>query len=80
MVSAYVRDITGALQLAWYNMPYMRANIKAGRCMYSRRSSKKTGPSDDEAAQVFTEEAYETVVNSMQPVYGQTRGLAIKPL
>ena len=31
MVSAYVRDMTGTLQLAWYNMPYMRANIKSGQ-------------------------------------------------
>ena len=51
MVSAYVRDITGALQLAWYNMPYMRANIKSGQ-MYVFRGKvvKKTGPSDDGAA------------------------------
>ena len=31
-----------------------------------------------EQPEVFTEEAYETVVNSMQPVYGQTRGLSNK--
>ena len=51
MVSAYVRDITGALQLAWYNMPYMRANIKSGQ-MYVFRGKvvKKAGPSDDGAA------------------------------
>ena len=34
MVSAMIRDLTGTLQLAWFNMPYMRANVKAARCMY----------------------------------------------
>ena len=33
-----------------------------------------------EQPEVFTEEAYETVVNSMQPVYGQTRGLSNKTI
>lgn len=50
MVSAYVRDITGALQLAWYNMPYMRANIKSGQMYVFRGKVVKTGPSDDGAA------------------------------
>lgn len=81
MVSAYVRDITGALQLAWYNMPYMRANIKSGQ-MYVFRGKvvKKRGRLMMEQPEVFTEEAYETVVNSMQPVYGQTRGLSNKTI
>ena len=82
MVSAYVRDITGALQLAWYNMPYMRANIKSGQMYVFRgKSSKKSrGRLMMEQPEVFTEEAYETVVNSMQPVYGQTRGLSNKTI
>ena len=81
MVSAYVRDLTGALQLAWYNMPYMRANIKSGQ-MYVFRGKvvKKRGRLMMEQPEVFTEEAYENVVNSMQPVYGQTRGLSNKTI
>ena len=50
MVSAYVRDITGALQLAWYNMPYARQYQKRADVCIPGKSSKKTGPSDDGAA------------------------------
>ena len=69
MVSAYVRDMTGTLQLAWYNMPYMRANIKSGQ-MYVFRGKvvRKRGRLMMEQPEVFTEEAYANIVDSMQPV------------
>ena len=81
MVSAYVRDMTGTLQLAWYNMPYMRANIKSGQ-MYVFRGKvvRKRGRLMMEQPEVFTEEAYANVVDAMQPVYGQTRGLSNKTI
>lgn len=81
MVSAYVRDMTGTLQLAWYNMPYMRANIKSGQ-MYVFRGKvvRKRGRLMMEQPEVFTEEAYANIVDSMQPVYGQTRGLSNKTI
>ena len=69
MVSAYVRDMTGTLQLAWYNMPYMRANIKSGQIYVFRgKVVRKRGRLMMEQPEVFTEEAYANIVDSMQPL------------
>lgn len=81
MVSAVIRDLTGTLQLAWFNMPYMRANVKSGQMYVFRgRVVKKRGRLIMEQPEVFTREAYEALEHSMQPVYGQTRGLSNKSI
>lgn len=81
MVTAQIKDLTGSLQLTWYNMPYMRANVKSGQ-MYVFRGKvvKKRGRLIMEQPEVFTPDAYEQLENSMQPVYGQTRGLSNKTI
>ena len=81
MVSAVIRDLTGTLQLAWFNMPYMRANVKSGQMYVFRgRVVKKRGRLMMEQPEVFTREAYDALEHSMQPVYGQTRGLSNKTI
>lgn len=81
MVSAMIRDLTGTLQLAWFNMPYMRANVKSGQMYVFRgRVVKKRGRLMMEQPEVFTREAYDALEHSMQPVYGQTRGLSNKTI
>ncbi len=81
MVSASVKDITGKLQLVWYNMPYMRANLKTGQLYVFRgRVVKKRGRLIMEQPEVFLPEAYEALSQCMQPVYGQTRGLGNKAI
>ena len=71
MVSAMIRDLTGTLQLAWFNMPYMRANVKSGQMYVFRgRVVKKRGRLMMEQPEVFTREAYDALEHSMQPVYG----------
>lgn len=79
LVSAQIRDLTGSLQLAWYNMPYMRSHLKTGEMYVFRgRVAKKRGRLVMEQPEVFTPEAYEALEDSLQPVYGQTRGLGNK--
>lgn len=81
IVSVQLKDLTGSLQVSWYNMPYMRANLKSGETYVFRgRVVKKRGRLVMEQPEVFTPKAYEAVVHSMQPVYGQTRGLSNKTL
>lgn len=81
MVSAVIRDLTGTLQLAWFNMPYMRANVKSGQMYVFRgRVVKKRGRLIMEQPEVFSREDYEALEHSMQPVYGQTRGLSNKTI
>ena len=81
LVSAQIRDLTGSLQLAWYNMPYMRSHLKTGEMYVFRgRVAKKRGRLVMEQPEVFIPEAYEALVYSLQPVYGQTRGLGNKDI
>ena len=81
LVSAQIRDLTGSLQLAWYNMPYMRSHLKTGEMYVFRgRVAKKRGRLVMEQPEVFTPEAYEALEDSLQPVYGQTRGLGNKDI
>ena len=76
-----VRDMTGALQLTWYNMPYLRNVLQMGQILVFRgRVVKKNGRFTMEQPEVFTPEQYRGVMHSMQPVYSQTKGLGNKAI
>lgn len=76
-----VRDMTGTLQLTWYNMPYLRNVLQMGQILVFRgRVVKKSGRLTMEHPEVFTPEQYRSVMHSMQPVYGQTKGLGNKAI
>ncbi len=76
-----VRDLTGTLQLTWYNLPYLAATLQMGRQLTFRgRVVKKHDRLTMEQPEVFEPEAYEKVMHSMQPVYAQTRGLSNKTI
>lgn len=81
VVTLRLRDLTGSLQVSWFNMPYMRTNLKAGESYVFRgRVVKKRGRLVMEQPEVFTPEAYAELVHSMQPIYGQTKGLGNKAI
>ena len=81
IVSVQLKDLTGSLQVSWYNMPYMRANLKTGvKYVFRGRVVRKRGRMVMEQPEVFTPESYEVLAGSMQPVYGQTRGLSNKTI
>ncbi|MDO4268036.1 MAG: ATP-dependent DNA helicase RecG [Eubacteriales bacterium] len=78
---ATVKDVTGGLQLTWYNMPYLRAVLQPGQLMIFRgRVVKKGGRLTMEQPAIFTPEAYGDVMDSMQPIYSQTKGLGNKAI
>ncbi|GLB26204.1 ATP-dependent DNA helicase RecG [Lacrimispora xylanolytica] len=79
VITTTLKDATGTLALTWYNMPYLHSTLKAGmRAIFRGRIVKKSGRLTMEQPEVFTPEAYEQVVHSMQPIYGQTKGLSNK--
>lgn len=81
MVSVYLKDLTGSVQVTWFNMPYMKNNLKPGiPYVFRGRVVKKRGRLMMEQPEVFTREAYEAIAPSMQPVYGQTKGLGNKAI
>lgn len=81
VIVATVKDMTGNLQLTWYNMPYLRNTLQMGQFLVFRgRAVKKGGRLTMEQPEIFTPEAYEAVRDSMQPIYGQTKGLGNKAI
>ena len=76
-----VRDMTGALQLTWYNMVYLKNILQMGQILVFRgRVVKKNGRLTMEQPEVFTPEQYRSIMHSMQPVYAQTKGLGNKAI
>lgn len=76
-----VKDMTGSLTLTWFNMPYLRTVLQMGKILVFRgRVVKKNNRLSMEQPEIFTPEAYGAVMHSMQPVYGQTRGLGNKAI
>ena len=81
VIVAVVKDMTGSLQLTWYNMPYLRTTLQMGRILVFRgRVVKKNNRLTMEQPEIFTPEGYQAVMHSMQPVYGQTKGLGNKAI
>lgn len=76
-----LRDATGTLAVVWYNMPYLRGSLKAGeRFIFRGRVVKKRGRLTLEQPEIYRPEAYGALVSTMQPVYGQTKGLGNKAI
>ena len=76
-----VRDMTGVLQLTWYNMVYLKNILQMGQILVFRgRVVKKNGRLTMEQPEVFTPEQYRSIMHSMQPVYAQTKGLGNKAI
>lgn len=77
----FVSDGTGTLQLTWYNMPFLRGTLKAGsRFVFRGRVVKKNGRMTMEQPEIYSLAAYESRAGSMQPIYGQTKGLGNKAI
>ncbi|MEY8337225.1 ATP-dependent DNA helicase RecG [Lachnospiraceae bacterium 62-35] len=78
---AFLFDGKDKLQLTWYNMPFLKTTLKAGsRFIFRGRVVKKSGRLTMEQPEVFSLESYGKVKDSMQPVYGQTKGLGNKAI
>lgn len=81
IITTSLRDTTGTLQLTWFNMPFLHATLKPGiRYVFCGKVVKKNNRLTMEQPEIFTQEVYETMMQTMQPVYGQTRGLNNKTI
>lgn len=81
VITVTLKDATGSLQLTWFNMPFLAVTLKAGsRFIFRGRVVKKSGRIVMEQPEIFTPETYEPVMHSMQPIYGQTKGLSNKTI
>lgn len=76
-----LKDMTGSLKLTWFNMPYLRTTLQMGRILLFRGRVVKKGKNFSmEQPEIYTREAYEEKLHSLQPIYGQTKGLGNKAI
>lgn len=81
VITTVLKDMTGSLKITWFNMPYLCQTLKAGtHGVFRGRVVKKNNQLTMEQPEIFAKEAYEKVMNSMRPIYGQTKGLSNKTL
>ena len=81
VITVTLKDASGSIQLTWFNMPYLTTTLKAGsRFIFRGRVVKKSGRLVMEQPEIFTPGTYEPVMHSMQPIYGQTKGLSNKTI
>ena len=81
VITTSLKDITGSLQLTWFNMPFLKNTLQAGTChIFYGKVVKKNNRLTMEQPEIFTRESYKAMMETMQPVYGQTKGLGNKAI
>lgn len=81
VITTALKDQTGVLQLTWFNMPFLHTTLKMGSShIFSGRVILKNQRLTMEQPEIFTKEAYGALMQTMQPVYSQTKGLSNKTI
>lgn len=81
VITAILKDQTGRIWLTWFNMPFLRATLKTGETYVFRgKVAKKQGRPVMEQPEIFSPVSYDAILHSMQPIYGQTKGLGNKAI
>lgn len=77
MVVARIRDISGEMDLRWFNSPFVLKQLPLGRKLLFRGKVSRKGRSVSMVQpEIYTEEAYRTRMRSLRPVYSLTAGLS----
>ena len=77
MTTAYVRDLSGKLRLCWFNAGFLKSTLRAGTVLvfFGKVTSFK-GQKTMQQPRIFRPEEYEAKPGTLEPVYGQTKGLS----
>lgn len=77
IVTSFIKDgVDDLLKVTWFNMPFLRNNLKAGsRVILRGRLNRKGGTLTLEQPQIFSLEDYVKKMDELQPIYGLTAGL-----
>ncbi len=72
-------DISGRLEIIWFNMPYLRSILKIGSTMIFRGMViQKDGHLCMEHPEIFSLNAYDEIKGTIRPIYSLTAGLKNK--
>ena len=81
ITTVQVRDSSGACELTYFNMPYMKNAFQAGRQYILRgRFVMRKNKLTMEHPKVITEEEFSRNVHKLTPIYSTTKGLTIQAI
>lgn len=71
-----LKDLTGTLKVIWFRMPYLRSTLKPGQHVVLRgRIISQRGMLVMEHPEIYTPEAYQAKLDTLQPLYPLTKGI-----
>ena len=77
MTTAYVRDLSGKLRLSWFNAAFLKSTLRAGTVLvFLGKVTSFKGQKTMQQPRIFRPEEYEAKQGTLEPVYGQTKGLS----
>jgi len=77
MTSVYLKDISGRLRITWFNAPFLRNTLRAGSMfVFMGKVGSYNGQKTMNQPKIFSPEAYEKKVDTLEPVYSQVKGLS----
>lgn len=77
MTTAYVRDLSGKLRLSWFNSAFLKSTLRAGTVLvFLGKVSSFKGQKTMQQPRIFRPEEYAAKLGTLEPVYGQTKGLS----
>ena len=77
MTSAYVRDLSGKLRLSWFNSAFLKSTLRAGTVLvFLGKVTSFKGQKTMQQPRIFRPEEYTAKLGTLEPVYGQTKGLS----
>lgn len=77
MTTAYVRDLSGKLRLCWFNAAFLKSTLRAGTVLvFLGKVTSFKGQKTMQQPRIFRPEEYEAKPGTLEPVYGQMKGLS----
>ena len=77
MTTAYVRDLSGKLRLSWFNAAFLKSTLRAGTVVvFLGKVTSFKGQKTMQQPRIFRPEEYAAKLGTLEPVYGQTKGLS----
>lgn len=81
ILNCRVEDESASINITWFNMPYLRYKLKKNSWhIFYGKVEIKNNSYVMEQADLFTEQAYKSLMNTMQPIYSLTTGITSKTL
>lgn len=76
ILTAVLQDSSGVIPITWFNMPFLRNQLKMGTCYIMRgKVEEKNGVRSLCQPKIYTREEFYRQVGKLQPIYSLTAGL-----